>query len=143
MIRPAGWTLTVAGPDESGMLAGAKSFVAENEMSDSVEFVGPAYGEAKRHLLARAEIFALPTLGESFGVVVAEALAAGVPVITTRGAPRGGVDHAPLRMVDRHRRETVGRGPARRSLTRRQRASRHGPARPALDRPEIRSQKGR
>jgi len=87
MIRPAGWTLTIAGPDESGLLAGARSFVAENGLSDSVEFVGPAYGEAKHHLLARADIFVLPTLGENFGLVVAEALAAGVPVITTRSAP--------------------------------------------------------
>ena len=29
----------------------------------------------------------MPTLSENFGVVVAEALAYGIPVITTRGAP--------------------------------------------------------
>lgn len=34
-----------------------------------------------------AEIMALPTHDENFGQVVAEALAAGVPVITTRGTP--------------------------------------------------------
>jgi glycosyltransferase involved in cell wall biosynthesis len=32
-------------------------------------------------------LFVLPTFSENFGTVIAEALAAGVPVITTRGTP--------------------------------------------------------
>src|SRR5262249_54878175 len=37
----------------------------------------------------QADIFVLPTLNENFGVTVAEALAAGTPVIATKGAPWG------------------------------------------------------
>jgi glycosyltransferase involved in cell wall biosynthesis len=39
-----------------------------------------------------AELMALPTHDENFGQVVAEALAAGVPVITTSGTPWQGLD---------------------------------------------------
>ena len=36
---------------------------------------------------ASADLFVLPTKGENFGMVVAEALAAGTPVVCTSAAP--------------------------------------------------------
>ena len=57
-----------------------------------VRFEGPLYGEDKWRAYAEAEIVVLPTRHENFGVVVAEALAAGTPVITTRGAPWAGLE---------------------------------------------------
>jgi glycosyltransferase involved in cell wall biosynthesis len=48
--------------------------------------VGPLHDAAKRDALAAAELFVLPTLGENYALVVAEALSAGVPVLTTRAA---------------------------------------------------------
>lgn len=45
--------------------------------------------EKKWEAYGRAELFVLPTYSENFGIVVAEALWAGVPVITTKGTPWG------------------------------------------------------
>ncbi len=47
----------------------------------AVTFAGPLYGNEKWAALAAAEVFALPSHQENFGVAVAEALASGVPVL--------------------------------------------------------------
>ena len=48
---------------------------------------GPLDDDAKWSAYACADLFILPTYSENFGIVVAEALWAGVPVITTKGTP--------------------------------------------------------
>jgi glycosyltransferase involved in cell wall biosynthesis len=52
-----------------------------------VRFIGPQYGEAKWDCIRSADVMVLPTFSENFGIVVAEALAVGVPVLTTKGTP--------------------------------------------------------
>jgi glycosyltransferase involved in cell wall biosynthesis len=86
-VRPAGWKLVIAGPDEAGHLAELRRLVADNELGDVVSFPGPVAGDKKRSLFLEAELFVLPTHSESFGMAIAEALAYGVPVLTTTGAP--------------------------------------------------------
>ena len=44
-------------------------------------------GQEKLEVFDNATFFILPTFNENFGIVVAEALARGLPVITTRGTP--------------------------------------------------------
>lgn len=50
-------------------------------------FTGALDDEKKWEAYARADLFVLPTYSENFGIVVAEALWAGLPVITTKGTP--------------------------------------------------------
>lgn len=86
-LRPGGWTLVLAGPDEEGHKARLESLIRQANLEDVISFAGPVSGEAKASLLQEADLFVLPSLSESFGLVVAEALAAGVPVITTTATP--------------------------------------------------------
>lgn len=86
-VRPTGWRLVIAGPDEAGHRQKVEKAVAEYGLERVVTFVGAVEGEAKDRLYREADIFVLPTLSENFGMVVAEALSYGIPVITTRTAP--------------------------------------------------------
>ena len=52
----------------------------------TVCFPGFVRGETKVAMYSHATCFALPTSQENFGYVLFEALAAGVPVLTTKGA---------------------------------------------------------
>lgn len=91
VVRPAGWKMRVVGPDENGHRAELEMMVKRMGLTASWEFCGPLDGEAKAEEFKKAELFILPTYSENFGIAVAEALAAGVPAITTTGAPWAGL----------------------------------------------------
>jgi len=80
------WRLTIAGPDEQGTLAGLEQQTHALGLTNVV-FSGPLYGMEKSQALANSDLLVLPTRSENFGLIVAEALAAGIPVITTKAAP--------------------------------------------------------
>lgn len=86
-VRPSGWKLVIAGPDEGGHQSEVANKIVKEGLCDQVGFVGPLEGKEKSDLFTRANLFVLPSYSENFGIVVAEALAAGVPVITTKGTP--------------------------------------------------------
>jgi glycosyltransferase involved in cell wall biosynthesis len=88
-IPHAGWQLLVVGTDEAGHEAEIKARVERRGLAGAVTFGGPRYGDEKVAVMQAADLFVLPTHSENFGIVVAEALACGVPVITTKGAPWG------------------------------------------------------
>ena len=66
MAKREGWRLDLVGPGLPG---------------------GLVEGAGKWRVLRSADVLVLPTRSENFGIVVAEALAVGVPVVTTKGAP--------------------------------------------------------
>jgi glycosyltransferase involved in cell wall biosynthesis len=79
-----GWTLEIAG---NGDATYVENLSQSAQDLNNVHFVGAIYQEAKWNFLRSADVMVLPTFSENFGIVVAEALAVGVPVITTTGTP--------------------------------------------------------
>jgi glycosyltransferase involved in cell wall biosynthesis len=92
------WVLLIVGPDEDGHLQKLKSVVAEtipptrsiekiNHKKSPVVFAAPIFGDQRWKAYASADLFVAPSSFENFGQSIAEALCAGVPVITTTTTP--------------------------------------------------------
>lgn len=64
-----------------------KLIISAADLGDRVEFGGMVSGNHKMQAYQNADIFVLPSYSENFGIVVAEALASGTPVITTKFTP--------------------------------------------------------
>ena len=80
------WDLVVAGYADSKY---KKELIAYADLMRArpIYFPGHVTGADKDALFLNADLFVLPSKSENFGLVVAEALAAGVPAIVTKGAP--------------------------------------------------------
>lgn len=82
-----GYQIVIAGEGDSSYIETLKQMVLQAEVQNIVSFAGGVYGEEKWKLFRKADVFVLPTFSENFGIAVAEALASGTPVITTKGTP--------------------------------------------------------
>ena len=83
------WHLLIVGDDTQGYSKVVKQDYARIVTDGSATLPGPVYGRDKFNLLKSVEGFVLPTRSENFGIAVQEALAAGMPVVCTKGAPWG------------------------------------------------------
>jgi glycosyltransferase involved in cell wall biosynthesis len=81
------WLLLIAGPDLTNHLPAVAARIREQKMETCIQTHPPVSGSLKQFLLETSEIFILPSHEENFGIVVAEALAHGTPVIATHGTP--------------------------------------------------------
>jgi glycosyltransferase involved in cell wall biosynthesis len=86
-VSPTDWQLVLAGPDENGHQKEVEQLAESLGISSQVSFPGNLNDLQKWDWYRRADVFVLPSYSENFGIVVAEALAAGLPVIATHGTP--------------------------------------------------------
>lgn len=75
--------LVIAGYDEDDYQRQVEQLAAECGVADRVHFAGPVEGERKQRLLDGAACLVLPSYNENFGMVVVEAMQAGLPVVVT------------------------------------------------------------
>jgi glycosyltransferase involved in cell wall biosynthesis len=78
-----GWSLVVAGDGDASYVAELERLAAAGPARDRIRFAGWVSGDARRLLVEGARLFALPSHQENFGLAVAEAMAAGVPVLVS------------------------------------------------------------
>jgi glycosyltransferase involved in cell wall biosynthesis len=83
----AAWTLVIAGPDELNHSAELIARIDALGLNHRVLVEGPVPESGKAAAFAAADVFVLPSFSENFGIVVAEALAQGVPAIVSDGTP--------------------------------------------------------
>jgi glycosyltransferase involved in cell wall biosynthesis len=75
--------LVIMGPEE-GWLAQISQAIDSCAVKDKVHILPPAYGSAKASAIAGCTMFVHRPRYEGFGIAVAEAMAAGRPVVTTK-----------------------------------------------------------
>lgn len=75
----------IAGTGDDAYTQKIKDRVSAHTLDDRFSFVGQVTGELKLSLYRAADLFCLPTSQENFGFVFFEALAAGLPMVTTKG----------------------------------------------------------
>jgi glycosyltransferase involved in cell wall biosynthesis len=80
------WELVISGRGEQAYVRQMQD-LCESLNLKRVSFTGPIYGDDKFGAYRRADLFVLPSHSENFGMVVAEALSVGCPVIASKGTP--------------------------------------------------------
>lgn len=86
-VESSNWMLVIAGYDLEGYEPEVRRLITELKLDERVVFTGPLYGEEKDDAFAAAEVFVLPSRSEGSPMIVLEAMAAGLPIMTTKAAP--------------------------------------------------------
>lgn len=75
--------LTIAGDGEPRYIAQLKALAHEIGVDEAIDWVGYVEGHAKRTAFEEADVFVLPSRSENFGIAVAEAMGARLPVVVS------------------------------------------------------------
>jgi glycosyltransferase involved in cell wall biosynthesis len=81
------WQIKIAGNGETEYIASLQQIINSKRLENEIYIVGPQFNMDKLKLYHEADLFVLPSYSENFGIVVAEALACCIPVITTKATP--------------------------------------------------------
>ena len=84
-VQNKNFHLIMAGSGEADYLNYLQKLVHKHQLTNQITFTGFITGRPKKILLQGSDIFVLPSYSENFGIAVAEAMAAGLPVIITPG----------------------------------------------------------
>ena len=76
-------SLRLVGNDEENLRPELESLARSLGVTDRLEWSGPLYGHEKDKAYAEADVLLMPSISENFGNSALEAMAAGVPVVTT------------------------------------------------------------
>jgi glycosyltransferase involved in cell wall biosynthesis len=77
--------LAIVGPDDTGLRPRLEVLARELGVGDDVAFVEAVYGQERLGALSAADVWALSSHTENFGIAVIEAMAAGRPVVVSPG----------------------------------------------------------
>ena len=77
--------LILAGSGEPAYLDDLNQIISSLDLSSRITWAGFVTGAEKDRLLQGSDLFVLPSFSENFGIAVAEAMAAELPVIVTPG----------------------------------------------------------
>lgn len=81
------WRLTIVGSMDRSPVAldALKAAIVESGLEDRITLAGPADQKRLNAHYASADIFVMPSLYEGYGMVLAEAMARGLPIVCTTG----------------------------------------------------------
>lgn len=81
------WQLSIAGTGDPTYIGHLKTLIHQQGLSSRVRLIGEVTGVEKERFFANSDLLILPSHSENFGMVVAEALIRGCPVIASTGTP--------------------------------------------------------
>lgn len=81
------WNVVIAGNGEKKYIEELQNNINSRKLENCIKFIPPVFGRDKYRVYSESSLFVLPTFSENFGMVIAEAMSCGVPVITTKGTP--------------------------------------------------------
>lgn len=79
------WNVEIVGNGDKKYISTLNELISSLDLQ--INITKPVHGDEKIRKFQNSDLFVLPTYSENFGIVIAEALASNVPVITTKGAP--------------------------------------------------------
>ncbi|MFN2623432.1 MAG: glycosyltransferase, partial [Chthoniobacterales bacterium] len=86
-LRPKEWKLTIIGPGEASYVNELRQAISHARLDQAIEILDPVWGDERFRYYWTADLFVFPSFSENFAMVVGEALACELPVITTKGLP--------------------------------------------------------
>ncbi len=87
LIKAGTVRLTICGTGDAQYVESLKGLGRKLHLDSAIGFSGHVDADEKVEAFRNADILVLPSVSESFGTVVVEALAYGVPVVASTGTP--------------------------------------------------------